>query len=49
VADDVLNRYSEYRMTLVPHRRGDYTFRVRKPADVDHAAGSSRQVVVSVT
>jgi hypothetical protein len=36
-------------LRFIPHRRGDYVFRVHKEADADHVAGASRRVTVGVS
>ena len=45
---DVLSRQSTYSFHVTQRNRADYTWRVVKPADADHATGVSREVTVDV-
>jgi hypothetical protein len=49
VTSGALTSTSTYKLRFKIANRGALTYRVRKPADVDHALGTSTSVVVSVS
>jgi hypothetical protein len=44
----VLTRRNTYRFMVIRHRPGRYRYRVRRPADRDHAKGTSRILILRV-